>query len=310
MPENVNSPEVVALTVQLLSAYLANNTVASEDLAGLIRSTRTVLAEDAVPAVVEPEVVVHTPAVSVRKSLASADHIISLIDGKRYKTLKRHLSAHGLTPESYRERYNLPASYPMVAPSFAAVRRKIAEQIGLGGRKKPAKAVAAVSSPSTGETSAKAPAAAKPKAAPRKAKVATKVKTVAAASLPATDGAASAAKAPAAKPAPAARKAKAKPVPAAKSKAAAGKGDVASVKPANGGAAPAVAKPAAEAPKRRGKLGLFKAGNGDAAKSAENASAAAAEPAKVAASTQPGASANGKKPATRRTARPPATNPA
>lgn len=126
--------DVAALTVQLLSAYLANNTVASDDLADLIRTTRAALTEDtAAAAPEEPET--FTPAVSVRKSLASSEHIISLIDGKRYKTLKRHLASHGLTPESYRTRYNLPASYPMVAPDYAAHRRAVAQKIGLGSRK-------------------------------------------------------------------------------------------------------------------------------------------------------------------------------
>jgi predicted transcriptional regulator len=138
----VSEPEqpsdFAALTVQLLSAYLANNTVASDDLAELIRSTRNALAEESSPAPAEAETKVHTPAVSVRKSLSSPDYIISLIDGKPYKTLKRHLSRHGLTPETYRERYNLPASYPMVAPSFAAHRRAIAEKIGLGNRRRTA----------------------------------------------------------------------------------------------------------------------------------------------------------------------------
>jgi predicted transcriptional regulator len=135
MSENEKSSDVTALTVQLLSAYLANNTVASEDLAGLIRSTREALtAEPEIPAN-EAEDQEYTPAVSVRKSLSSPEHIISLIDGRPYKTLKRHLAGHGLTPDSYRARYNLPASYPMVAPSFAAKRREIAEKIGLGSRR-------------------------------------------------------------------------------------------------------------------------------------------------------------------------------
>jgi hypothetical protein len=71
----------------------------------------------------------------VRKSLASPEHIISLIDGKPYKTLKRHLIARGLTPEKYRSRYNLPASYPMVASAYAEHRRAVAQRIGLGSRK-------------------------------------------------------------------------------------------------------------------------------------------------------------------------------
>jgi predicted transcriptional regulator len=74
----------------------------------------------------------HIPAVSVRKSLASRDHIISMIDGKPYKTLRRHLSTNGLTPEEYRARYNLKADYPMVAESYSEARRAMAKTIGLG----------------------------------------------------------------------------------------------------------------------------------------------------------------------------------
>ena len=139
MAETENQTDVAALTVQLLSAYLANNSVASEDLAGLIRTTRAALVEDTATVAAEPEAPTYTPAVSIRKSLASPDHIISLLDGKPYKTLKRHLSANGLTPDQYRERFSLPVSYPMVAPSFAAQRREIAGRIGLG-RKRSAEA--------------------------------------------------------------------------------------------------------------------------------------------------------------------------
>ncbi len=70
----------------------------------------------------------YTPAVGARKSLASKDHIISMIDGKPYKTLRRHLSGHGLTPEQYRERYNLKADYPMVAETYSAARREMAHE--------------------------------------------------------------------------------------------------------------------------------------------------------------------------------------
>jgi predicted transcriptional regulator len=79
------------------------------------------------------------PAVTVRKSLSSPDHIISLIDGKPYKTLRRHLSGHGLTPEQYRERYKLKRDYPMVAPSYAEARRAMAKKIGLGSKGRRAK---------------------------------------------------------------------------------------------------------------------------------------------------------------------------
>ena len=85
----------------------------------------------------------HQPAVSVRKSLASKDHIVSMIDGKPYKTLRRHLSSQGLTPEQYRERYNLKSDYPMVAENYSTHRREMAKKIGLGrkpGEKRPAPA--------------------------------------------------------------------------------------------------------------------------------------------------------------------------
>lgn len=154
-------PDVATLTVQLLSAYLANNTVAHTDIADLVRTTRAALIEEKASVPAQAEAPVHTPAVSARKSLAASGHILSLIDGKAYKTLKRHLSKHGLTPDSYRERYNLPATYPMVAPDFAAERRAIAKKIGLGRR--PAAAVAASDAPAkpASRTSAK-----KAKAAP------------------------------------------------------------------------------------------------------------------------------------------------
>jgi len=177
-PESTN--DVAALAVQLLSVYLANNTVASEDLAGLIRTTKEALGaaqEAAAPA--EPDKV--TPAVSVRKSLASPDFIISLIDGKSYKTLKRHLMAHGLTPDDYRARYNLPKSYPMVAPTYAEHRRAVAQRTGLGGRKRqPAPAAEAPGSSEDQPEAAviadagAATPAAEPQKKPRRAAVAKK----------------------------------------------------------------------------------------------------------------------------------------
>ncbi|MFD2427651.1 MucR family transcriptional regulator [Sphingobium scionense] len=128
---------VMSLTVTLLSAYFANNTVPSAELPALVEGTRRALLGGAplatpVPVPVTEEIVPETPAaapeykpkVAIDESLASPDHILSLIDGKPYKALKRHLAAHGLTPAEYRSRYGLPADYPMVAQGYSAARRK------------------------------------------------------------------------------------------------------------------------------------------------------------------------------------------
>ena len=132
--------DLTMLTVDLLSAYVAKNEVKSEDLAALIKSTHNALAEINAPPTPEPAAPEYPPAVTIRKSLASRDHLISMIDGKPYKTLKRHASRHGLTPAEYRQRYNLPADYPMVAPAYSEHRRNVAQHLGLGRKAKPVEA--------------------------------------------------------------------------------------------------------------------------------------------------------------------------
>lgn len=170
MADEKNS-DVTALTVQLLSAFVSNNTVSSDSLAELIKSTRSALIQDLAAPSVETATPEYSPAVSVRKSLFSQDHILSLIDGKPYKTLKRHLATNGLTPEQYRERYKLPKSYPMVAPSYSDARRAVAQKLGLGKKSvvAPAEAAPAEAAPPAAapKAAAKAPAkAAKAKASP------------------------------------------------------------------------------------------------------------------------------------------------
>jgi predicted transcriptional regulator len=130
--------DITSLTVQLLSAFVSNNSVPSESLADLIKSTRAALTEDTDKPTADGALPEHVPAVSVRKSLASADFILSLIDGKPYKTLKRHLATHGLTPAEYRERYNLPKTYPLVSKSYSEARRAVATRLGLGRKAAPA----------------------------------------------------------------------------------------------------------------------------------------------------------------------------
>lgn len=97
----------------------------------------------------------YTPAVSVRQSSANKDHIISMTDGKPYKTLKRHLSRHGLTPDQYRERYGLKRDYPMTSANYSELRRKMAKTIGLG--RKPAAKVEQPTNSDTGASEAQGP---------------------------------------------------------------------------------------------------------------------------------------------------------
>lgn len=131
-------PSAIELATELTIAWLSNpNTRGSaEDVPAFLATMRDsvlgLIGQPDAAGVEEPPSYLFTPAVSVRKSLASKDHIISMIDGKPYKTLRRHLSGHGLTPEEYRRRYNLKANYPMVAEAYSAARRAMAQKIGLG----------------------------------------------------------------------------------------------------------------------------------------------------------------------------------
>ncbi len=120
---------ILALTAQIVSAHVSNNTVASENLSALIRQVHQALAS-AGQAAPEPEKL--QPAVPVKRSVFP-DYIVCLEDGKKLKMLKRHLqSAYNMTPDAYRERWGLPPDYPMVAPNYAERRSALARQIGLG----------------------------------------------------------------------------------------------------------------------------------------------------------------------------------
>ena len=127
----------VELATELTIAWLSNpNTRASaEEVPGFLQTMHQAVSglANAVASGESTEATPeYTPAVSVRKSLSSKDHIVSMIDGKKYKTLRRHLSGHGMTPEQYRERYNLRSDYPMVAENYSQARRDMAKKIGLG----------------------------------------------------------------------------------------------------------------------------------------------------------------------------------
>ena len=138
MDEARGGPDLISHTVEIVSAFVANNSVKGDEIARLIRDIHGALAGLGASPPAEPLEAAFIPAVTVRKSLASRDHIVSLIDGRSYKVLTRHLKGHGLTPEQYRERYALPKTYPMVAPAFSEARRATALRIGLGSRRRDA----------------------------------------------------------------------------------------------------------------------------------------------------------------------------
>lgn len=124
---------LLTLTADIVAAHVSNNNVAVADLPMMIERVHGALAGlGAAPVEAEPEL---KPAVSVRASV-KPDHIVCLEDGKKLKMLKKHLSTdHGLTPQEYRARWNLPADYPMVAPAYAEQRRELAVKIGLGRKR-------------------------------------------------------------------------------------------------------------------------------------------------------------------------------
>jgi predicted transcriptional regulator len=129
MTDQSNQNELLGLTTQIVAAHVANNTVAVTDLPQLIHEVfRTLASVGTAPVVLErPQ-----PAVPVKKSV-TPDYIICLEDGKKLKMLKRHLkTAYNMSPEEYRDRWGLPADYPMVAPNYAQHRSSLAKKIGLG----------------------------------------------------------------------------------------------------------------------------------------------------------------------------------
>jgi len=172
LPEET-SLNPVELATEITIAWLnnANNRVSADDVPAFLRSIHSTVNELATGTSVEgaagQPIEEFTPAVSVRKSVASKDHILSLIDGKPYKTLTRHLSTHGLTPDQYRERYGLKRDYPMVAETYAAHRRELAKRIGLG--RKPATLLSEPAVDASSEPVTDTAPTAKAKAAPKKA---------------------------------------------------------------------------------------------------------------------------------------------
>jgi len=128
-PENLTLQK---LTTQIISAYVTHNEISGQDLPNLIRTVHQTLSN---VANTKPETVKPTPAVPPKKSVFP-DYIICLEDGKKLKLLRRHLqTVYDMTPQQYRERWDLPPEYPMVAPNYASHRSNLARKIGLGHRR-------------------------------------------------------------------------------------------------------------------------------------------------------------------------------
>lgn len=131
------------LTADIVSAFVSNNLVTAGALPNLIVTTYSALKSLGEPTVeAEPKADLPTPA-QIRRSVQD-DGIVSFLDGKKYKSMKRHLTVRGITPAEYRERYSLPKDYPMVAPSYARARSALAKSMGLGQKGRGTKEVAPV----------------------------------------------------------------------------------------------------------------------------------------------------------------------
>jgi predicted transcriptional regulator len=135
MNDQTGGADLIDLAADIVSAYVSNNTVAASDLPSLIADVHRALSNTH-SGVQEPEPEPLKPAVNPKKSVFP-DYIVCLEDGKKFKSLKRHLRTHyDLSPEEYREKWGLSADYPMVAPNYAAARSALAKKMGLGQQRR------------------------------------------------------------------------------------------------------------------------------------------------------------------------------
>jgi predicted transcriptional regulator len=135
MAEALSAPNFIELAADIVSAYVSNNSVSAAELTTLIGEVHGALLRVSSGAVEAPTEA-PKPAVSVKKSI-TPDYIVCLEDGKKFKSLKRHLrTQYNMSPEEYREKWGLPADYPMVAPNYAQARSQLAKQMGLGQQRR------------------------------------------------------------------------------------------------------------------------------------------------------------------------------
>jgi predicted transcriptional regulator len=135
MSDNIAASNYIELAADIVSAYVSNNSVPSSDLGTLINDVHSALLRVG-GGTVEVPVEAPKPAIPVKKSV-TPDYIVCLEDGKKFKSLKRHLrTQYNMTPEQYREKWGLPVDYPMVAPNYAKARSELAKEMGLGQQRR------------------------------------------------------------------------------------------------------------------------------------------------------------------------------
>ena len=136
MAENFNEAGYIQLTANIVSAYVSNNTVSSAEIPALISQIYSALMRVSNGSHVATPAEPLKPAVPIKRSI-TAEHIVCLEDGKKFKSLKRHLrTQYNMTPDQYRAKWNLAPDYPMVAPNYAAARSQLAKQMGLGQQRR------------------------------------------------------------------------------------------------------------------------------------------------------------------------------
>src|SRR5262245_15137794 len=135
MSDNTSDNNFIELTAEIVSAYVSTNSVSAGDLPALIGQVHSALTRVSTGSSEAPSEPLK-PAVSVKRSI-TPDYIVCLEDGKKFKSLKRHLrTQYSMTPEAYREKWDLPPDYPMVAPNYAIARSELAKQMGLGQQRR------------------------------------------------------------------------------------------------------------------------------------------------------------------------------
>jgi predicted transcriptional regulator len=132
------TPDFLELATQVVAAYVANNPLPRSDLPALIQAVHSAVESLGKGSEVAQPQIETKPAVSIRKSI-TPDYLVCLEDSKRFKSLRRHLRLHGLTPVQYREKWSLPSDYPMVAPNYSTERSALAKKIGLGQTRRSAR---------------------------------------------------------------------------------------------------------------------------------------------------------------------------